>query len=435
MRSRGSLKRSLKVYLNKYVKRQKLAGLSRLNFHNNVADPSWMNEVLSHRLYREAGVPAARTAYARVYLTVSGKYDHEYLGLYSLVEDLDREFAREIFGSKQGAIFKPVTPDLFDDLGNDWKNYNQTYDPKTKLTPEQKQRVIDFCKLVSHADDTDFARRLPDYLDLDEFARFMAVTVWLSTLDSILAMGQNFYVYLVPETGKFKFLPWDLDHSFGQFGMRGSQEQRENLSIYHPWQGENRFLERVFRLEAFKKFYLARFNEFSRTIFRPERFSKQVDEIAEAIRPAVQQESGEKLDRFDRVVAGEAVELGGFGGRGFGQRPPAKPIKGFVSARAQSVANQLAGRWSGENLSEFGFDGLGRRGGTGNVLVEAFLTAMDLNRDGTVTRQEFADGFARWFERWSSDRTGLLTEEQLRAGIDRELSPFRGGAGGFRFGP
>ena len=58
--------------------------------------------------------------------------------------------------------------------------------------------------------------------DLDEFARFMAVTVWLSTMDSILGMGQNFYVYLDPKTHKFQFMPWDLDHSFGQFGMKGS---------------------------------------------------------------------------------------------------------------------------------------------------------------------------------------------------------------------
>jgi spore coat protein CotH len=44
-------------------------------------------------------------------------------------------------------------------------------------------------------------------------------------------MGQNFYVYLHPETHKFEFIPWDLDHSFGQFPMGGTQEEREQLSI------------------------------------------------------------------------------------------------------------------------------------------------------------------------------------------------------------
>ena len=143
-------------------------------------------------------------------------------------------------------------------LGDDWKKYQAGLDPKTSLTPAQQQRVNDFSKLVSHADDKRFAEELPNYLNLDEFARFMAVTVWLSTMDSILALGQNFYVYLEPKTEKFQFMPWDLDHSFGQFGMRGTQDQRDNLSIQHPWQGENRLLERVFKVDFFKQLYLAR---------------------------------------------------------------------------------------------------------------------------------------------------------------------------------
>jgi spore coat protein CotH len=234
MQSRGSLKRSLKVDLNHFVRGQKLAGVSKLNLHNNVTDASWMNEVLSHRLFRDAGVPAPRTAYARVYATVPGKYDREYLGLYSLVEDVDKTFAEEKFGVKKGAILKPVTPSPFADLGDDWAKYNQTYDPKTDLTPEQKQRLIDFCKLVTKADDATFAAKVGEYLNLDEFARFMAVTVWLSTLDSILTIGQNYYVYLHPKTHQLQFMPWDLDHSFGQFGMMAGQEQRENLSIHNP---------------------------------------------------------------------------------------------------------------------------------------------------------------------------------------------------------
>src|SRR5579862_5373584 len=109
MESRNSIKRSLKIDLNKYVKGQKVAGESKLNLHNNVTDASWMNEVLSYRLFRDAGVPAPRTSYAKVYVTVPGQYDKKYFGLYSMVEDVDNHFAQDRFGSKEGAIFKPVT--------------------------------------------------------------------------------------------------------------------------------------------------------------------------------------------------------------------------------------------------------------------------------------------------------------------------------------
>ncbi len=413
-----------------------------------------MNEVMSHRLYRDAGIPASRTAFARVFVTVPGAFDKEYFGLYSLVEDVDKHFVEERFATKKGAIFKPVTRRLFSDLGDKWKSYNQTYDPKTDLTEPQKQRVIDFAKLVSKADDAEFAAKLGEYLDLDEFARYMAVTVWLPTLDSILGPGQNYYLYLHPKTRRFQFFPWDLDHSFGQFPLIGSQEQRENLSIHKPWQGENQFLERVFKVEAFKKLYLAKLDEFSKGLFNPERFQKQVDEIASAIRPAVQEESNEKLARFDSVVAGQPVEPGGFGGRGgpwFGGGPggfgqPVKPIKSFVKLRAESVLDQLAGKSEGQALGEFGFGG-GRRGrgggpggpggfGPGNFLGPAFVNALDANKDGQVTHDEFVQGFGKWFAAWNSDQSGFLTGEQLRAGINQDLAPFRGGPPpGFGDGP
>jgi spore coat protein H len=476
MQSQGSLKRSLKVDVNEFVKKQKVAGATKLNFHNSVTDASWMNEVLSHHLFRDAGVPAPRTAYARVYVSVPGKYEKQYFGLYSMVENLDENFAEEKFGTKKGAIFKPVTHSLFSYLGEDWAKYKQTYDPKTAVSNDEIRRVIEFSKLVTNAPDDEFAAKLGDYLDLDEFARFMAVTVWLSTIDSILAIGQNYYVYLHPKTHKFQFMPWDLDHSFGQFFMIGGQEQRENLSIHKPWQGSNRFLERVFKVEAFKKLYLAKMDEFSKSIFQPERFHKQVDEIAAAIRTAVQDESPTKLASFDKAVSGEPVQPAGFGdqllgpppGRGEGPDGPrpggpggfpfqsAKPIKGFVKARAQSVQDQLSGKSKGETLDQYGFgggrgpggpggmgaggpDNRGGRGGgpggpgemrPGMFLGGPFMTALDSSKDGEITRDEFVQGFAKWFDAWNTDKSGALSDDQLRKGIDQDLSPFRGGPPG-----
>jgi spore coat protein H len=101
MASRSQLKRSLKIDLNEYVKGQKLAGVSTLNLHSNVTDPGWMNEVLSYRLYRDAGVPAPRTAYARVFVTVPGKYDQYYVGLYSLVENIQTISPENVSGRRR----------------------------------------------------------------------------------------------------------------------------------------------------------------------------------------------------------------------------------------------------------------------------------------------------------------------------------------------
>jgi spore coat protein CotH len=331
--------------------------MSQLNLHNSVRDPSFMNETVAYRLFRDGDVPASRTAYARVFVTVPGKYDRKYFGLYDLVEDVSKAFLKERFDTSKGALLKPVTPSLFSDLGDDWKNYNQTYDPKVDLSDEDQQRVIAFAKIVSKADDAEFAAKLPEYVDLDNFARYMAITAWLCDLDGILGVGQNYYLWLQPRTQKFLFIPWDQDQTFGQFPRGSTQEQRENLSIHRPWSGENRFLERVFKTDAFKKAYLARLQEFNGSIFKPDRLSRQVDELATVLRAPVQEESPERLAELNRAAAGERVTTY-IGPTGFGGQL-VKPIKSFAEARAQSVSDQLAGKSQGQTLNS----GFGPPGG------------------------------------------------------------------------
>lgn len=351
--SRDSLKKSLKLDLNQFAKGQKLAGMSQFNLHNSVRDPSGMNEAIAYRLFREGGVPAPRTAYAKVYVTVPGKHDRHYFGLYNLVKDVGSAFAEERFTSKKGAILKPVTPNLFSDLGEDWKSYNQTYDPKGDLSEEQKQRVIQFSKFTSTASAADFAAKLGEHIDLDNFARYMAITAWLTDLDGILGPGQNYYLHLHPKTQKFQFIPWDQDQPFGQF-PRGTQEQRENLSIHKPWTGENRFLKRVYESEPFKKAYLARLREFNQTIFDPERIQRQVNELAAILRPSIREESSERLSEFDKAAAGQKLAI--VMGPGFQGKTEVTPIKPFVKARTKSVADQLDGKSEGKLINP-GFGG------------------------------------------------------------------------------
>jgi hypothetical protein len=463
LESRASLKRSLKIDINRYTKGQEFAGVTTLNLHNNVTDASSMNEPLAFLAYREAGVPAPRSSYARVYVTVPGKYNRQYLGLYSLIENLDKKFMKERFGTSEGALFKPSTSTLFNDQGDDWKAYIQGYDPKTKLTKAQERRIIELCKLVTHANDTEFAAKIGNYLDLNTFARYMAVLVWIVDYDSILDLGQNFLIYLDPKTNKLHFVAWDQDHSFGQFPMMGSQEDREKLSLKQPWMGEKRFLERIFKIEAFRKNYLAHVAKLNQTLFTPERFAKQVDELAPVLRPAVKEEAEAKLARFDKAVAGEPVPPapgsfggpppgegggrpgggpppgGGFGGPpgGFSFMQPAKPIKSFVKARAASVAQQIAGKSEGAPRSNGfgpppapggrGGGGGGEGFGPGMFLAPPFLRELDANKDKILTRGEFIAGFAKWFAAWNTDKSGVLSDKQLRDGIDRALSLFPGG--------
>jgi hypothetical protein len=47
---------------------------------------------------------------------------------------------------------------------------------------------------------------------------------------------------------------------------------------------------------------------------------------------------------------------------------------------------------------------------------------MDEDKDGSVSKAEFERCFAKWFAGWSGGAV-VLTEAQLRAGIDQVIGP------------
>src|SRR2546425_953726 len=170
VRAKGNIRslyepnRAYKVDLNRFAIGQKLGGLDELPFNSLVWDYSCLGAALGYEFFREAGVPAPRTAYAWLSASVTTQWERKPLGLYLMVEAVDNEFAAERFGSKATPVFKPVTYNLFEHLGGEWSAYAPIYDLKTKATPEQQRRVIDFAQLVSSATDAEFAARVGDFL-------------------------------------------------------------------------------------------------------------------------------------------------------------------------------------------------------------------------------------------------------------------------------
>jgi RNA polymerase sigma factor (sigma-70 family) len=344
-------KRAFKVDLNKFTKGQKLGGLDDLTFNNLVGDHSFMSDALGYEFFRDAGVPAPRTAYAWTTVSVASEFERKPLGLYLMVEPVDATFAAERL-SKKTQIFKPVTYQLFEHIGDDWSSYSAIYDLKTKATAEQQRRVIEFARLVSFANDAEFARRLGDFLDLDEFARFLAGEVLLSSYDGILSDGQNFYVYLDSRSNKFGFIPWDLDLAWGSFFLLGTTRQREQASIWHPWVGQNRFLERVMAVDEFRKIYRAHLEDFSARLFVPARLNRRIDDFAAILRSPVAAESDFRLDKFEQAMGNRPVKPSRGGPQGADR--PAHRLKRFIEKRAVSVREQLDGKSDGVILRHNG---------------------------------------------------------------------------------
>src|SRR5205085_8046646 len=112
-----TVRKSFRIDLDRAGGTGRFGGSKSINLHCEVTDPSRCREVLGYEIYRAAGVPAPRTALAEVRLTVPGKYDRELLGLYTVVESVDKPFLKDRFGDDTGLLMKPEGLREFDDRG------------------------------------------------------------------------------------------------------------------------------------------------------------------------------------------------------------------------------------------------------------------------------------------------------------------------------
>lgn len=355
--ARNSLKRSLKLDFNDLEKGRTFFGLTKLNLNNNAMDPSQIREALAYHIFRQGGVPAGRTAFARVFLTVPGKHDRAYAGLYTVVEQVDERFLKARFGTKAGLLLKPERVPGLPYFGNDWAAYTNRVQPKSAASTNDTTRFIDFVKCLNQADDARFQAAVGDYVEVDEFLRFLALEGLLSNMDSPLMTGHNYYLWLHPKTRKFLWLAWDLNEAFGGFNPAGSLDEQVDLSLDHPFTRVNRLAERLMASPGIKERYHEIMRGLLATNFNAARLFPVVEAMAATIRPALANDPMVSLAQFEAALA--AVNppataswdnAGGFGARrgGPGGRSrPRTPIKVFINHRVESVRLQLEGKSDG----------------------------------------------------------------------------------------
>jgi outer membrane protein assembly factor BamB len=67
----------------------------------------------------------------------------------------------------------------------------------------------------------------------------------------------------------------------------------------------------------------------------------------------------------------------------------------------------------------------------GRLIGPRLFAAVDADKDGSVTRAEWTATFAKWYAQWDTDKTGIVGEEQIRAGLAAALPRPEGDGPGF----
>lgn len=194
-------KPSFSIKLDTTDEDAQIGGLHKILLSSSKQDPTFFHEQLASGMFLRAGVPAARTAHAKVRL------NGEVLGVYVVVEAIDKPFLRRHFGEKnddgnlyEGSCCGDFTDDLTRlDLDNEAEEGRMRFD------------LLALGSAIVDAKDEDLPRLLEERMDLGGFLTTHALEAVFDHWDGYSYRLNNYYLYDNPANGRFVFLPHGMD--------------------------------------------------------------------------------------------------------------------------------------------------------------------------------------------------------------------------------
>jgi spore coat protein CotH len=234
--SRSESKPGLRVDMNRYTSSQTFLGLKSFNLDNLWQDASGMKEAVSMRFYARMNLPAPRETFARLYV------NNVYQGLYGVVEAIDKDFLKRVFGETNGDTendgflfeYNWLYPWYFTHLGSDLPKYEELFSAKTHEDDSDFDKYHDIEQWVlttNQARDDMFVDSVWKYTDLNVFMKTVSAESFMAEWDGILGYAgtANFYLYRFEKTTRHQFLIWDSDNTFRAVDHPILQGHRENV--------------------------------------------------------------------------------------------------------------------------------------------------------------------------------------------------------------
>jgi spore coat protein CotH len=269
----GSLKMGFKLNFDKYeddfpeIKNQRFFGFDEISFSSNFRDMSYLHERIAADIFRDAGIPSARTAF----YAVSFDYGEgaQYIGVYTAVEEVEDAVLDTQFSSDEGNLYKPEGPGATFAAG--------TFDEASfeKKTNEEESNFSDILALFAalHAatrttDPHAWRTGLESVLDVDGFIHWLAVNTVIQNWDTYGTMPHNFYLYNNPDTGLLTWIPWDNNEALSG-GGRGNNNSLDLTTTTDDWP----LISFLMNDPVYHALYVDYVRQTMNTVFEPERMT------------------------------------------------------------------------------------------------------------------------------------------------------------------
>lgn len=210
-------KRSLNVSVDFVDEEQRLYGYRTLNLLNSHEDPTFLRTILYFDIARQY-LPAPKANFAR--LVING----ESWGVYVSVQQFNKDFIKEWFGTTKGARWKvpgsPMGRGGLEYLGEDVAAYKKIYEIKSKDEPKAWADLIKLCQVLNETPADKLEAALAPLLDVDGALKFLALENALINNDGYWVRASDYSIYQ-DVGGKFHIIPHDANETFSLPGGPG----------------------------------------------------------------------------------------------------------------------------------------------------------------------------------------------------------------------
>lgn len=201
------------VRLDKYGDGENLGGYSELVVRSNKTE-SALNEAVALELLGLAGLATQKSVSTRLSVNGGTKV------LRLIIENPGDKWDADNFDGA-GILYKAEATGDYSYRGDDAASYEDVFDQETDTDNENLAPLIAFLKFINESDDDTFAAGLDKHLDVQAFAKYLALQEMIKNSDDIDGPGNNSYLRYTTGKDQFTVVAWDHNLAFGGMGAGG----------------------------------------------------------------------------------------------------------------------------------------------------------------------------------------------------------------------
>jgi len=270
-------KPALTLNIDKFAPGQRFHGLAKLHLNNSAQDSSYLKEKISRELFEKAGVLTPRAGHAVVEL--NGRK----LGLYILLEGVDRRFLARRFQNTKGNVYD----------GYSSGDIDASNPPLKVISGSQRDNRSGLIRLANAVEGSSLQTiraNLRNSLDIDQFLSFMAMEVILDHHDGYSLDVNNYRMFHNLESDRMVFIPHGMDLMF----------ETPSAPIDRKMQGL--VAVRVMEDPELRLQYLERVAQLTTNVINVSVITNRVYDIARRIEPQLAHGFGKSSEAFRHEV-------------------------------------------------------------------------------------------------------------------------------------